>query len=75
MSIITRDKEAGNRVIIAHFLITAIKIARQEFNMPRLALHSEVDVKGETIPEVGLIHGILDFVAASVTGQGSFGFL
>jgi hypothetical protein len=73
MAIMTRDKEAGNRVIIAEFLIAAIKIARQEFNMPRLALHSEVDVKGETIPEVGFIHGVLDFVAAQVTGEGSLG--
>jgi hypothetical protein len=72
-SIITRDKEAGNRVIIALFLIAAIKVARREFNMPRLALHSEVEVKGESISGVGVIHGILDFVVANVTGHGSLG--
>lgn len=73
MSILTRDKEAGNRVIIALYLIAAIKLGRAEFNIPRLALHLEVEVKGETIPNVGFIHGVLDFVAAKVTGQGNLG--
>jgi hypothetical protein len=73
MSIVTRDREAGNRVIIALYLVAAIKLARTEFNLPRLALHSEVEVKGETIPNVGFLHGVLDFVAANVTGQGNMG--
>jgi hypothetical protein len=72
-SIMTRDKDSGNRVIIALFLIAAIKIARQEFDMPRLVLHSDVEVKGETIPDVGLIDGVLDFVTATVTGQRNLG--
>jgi hypothetical protein len=41
--------------------------------MPRLALHSEVDVKGEAIPEVGFIHGVFDFVTTKVTGEGTLG--
>jgi hypothetical protein len=70
---LTRDKEAGNRVIIAHYLTHAIKLARKEFNLQRLACSSEVDVPAEQIPDVGYLSGTLDFVIATIKGQGRVG--
>lgn len=70
---LTRDKEAGNRVIIAHYLTHAIKLARIEFDLKRLACSSEVDVPAEQIPDVGYLSGTLDFVIATIKGQGRVG--
>ena len=71
LDIITRDKEAGSRLIIAHYLLCAIKAARRYHNLPRLGLHSEVELKGEDIAGVGFLHGVVDFLVASIKGTGS----
>jgi hypothetical protein len=70
---ILRGKEAGNRVIIAHYISHAIKMARQQFHLNRLACDSEKDVSAEHIPNVGYLSGILDFVIGIVEGNGALG--
>lgn len=70
-SSLIRQTEAGNRVIIAHFVCHAINIARIQFNLPRLALASKVDVPGEAIPDIGFMSGTLDFATESIKGNGA----
>jgi hypothetical protein len=70
---LTRDKEAGNRVIIAHYLTHAIKIARQQYKLNRIVCSSEVEVSGEQIPNVGHLSGTLDFVVGTIKGRGGLG--
>ena len=72
---LTRDKETGNKVVIAHYLTHAIKLARKEFDLNRLACSSEVDVPAEQIPGIGYLSGTLDFVIATIKGQGRVGIL
>lgn len=68
-----RGKEAGNRVIIAHYISHAIKMARQQFHLNRLACDLEKDVSVEHIPNVGYLSGTLDFAIGIVEGNGPLG--
>ena len=70
---LTRDKEAGNRIIIAYYLSHAIKIARQQYQTSRIACSLEVEVSAEEIPNVGYLSGTLDFAVATVKGRGGLG--
>ena len=70
---LTRDHETGNRVIIAHYLTHAMKLARKEFGLNRLVCCSEVDVTAEQIPDIGYLDGTLDFVIATMAGKGRVG--
>ena len=70
---LTRDKEVGNRVLIAHYLCHSIKLCRRDFGLPRLACASEVDVSAEEIPDIGFLSGTLDFAIAKVKGHGRIG--
>ena len=70
---ILRGKEAGNRVIIAHYISHAIKMARRQFHLSRLACDSEKDVSVEDIPNIGCISGTLDFAIGIIEGNGPLG--
>jgi|SRR5579859_2838072 len=68
-----RDKQAGCRLLIGHYLSHAIKLARQLFEMPRLVFHSEVDVEPQDVGELGWLGGILDFAVSTIKGHGRVG--
>jgi len=68
-----RDKEANVRLLIGHYLTHAVKEARRQFQKPRIAFASELDVPGEIVENVGIVSGTLDFVCANVAGEGSLG--
>jgi hypothetical protein len=69
----TRDKEAGARLLIGHYLCHAVKLARQLFNLPRLVFHSEVDIEPQHVGDIGWLSGILDFAVSNVKGDGEIG--
>lgn len=68
-----RGKEAGNRVIIAHYISHAIKIAKKQFQLNRLVCDLENEVTAEYIPNIGYLSGTLDFVIGLAEGDGSMG--
>lgn len=68
-----RGKEAGNRVIIAHYISHAIKIAKKQFQLNKLVYDLEKEVTAEHIPNIGYLSGTLDFVIGLVEGDGSLG--
>jgi hypothetical protein len=61
-----RDKEANVRLIIGHYISHAVKQARKQFALPKLAFASKFDVTPEIIPNVGIVSGALDFVCVSI---------
>lgn len=63
-----RRMETGVRQIIGHFLSFAIVVARKIFDDERLVLHTEWDVPDTEIPEIGRVHGPLDFLTARAAG-------
>jgi hypothetical protein len=78
--IVDRTAEGGCRVIIAFYLVSAIKLVRKMFELPRLLLSSERALSAEYIPELGNLSGVLDFSVATVKGEqrkplGTFPFL
>jgi hypothetical protein len=64
----SRRMEKGVQQIIGHFLSFAVFIARKIFNDERLVLHSEWDVPATEIPEIGKVHGPLEFLTARAAG-------
>lgn len=75
LSTVTRDKGAAPRVIIAHYLCHAVLIARQLFDMRRLAYHHEYPVGAENVPGIGFLSENLDFMSARIKGEGPLGIL
>jgi hypothetical protein len=66
----SRTMEMGARQIIGHFLAYAVEIAKSEFCMERLVVHTEVEVQPTVIPEIGsAVHGPLDYLTAPVAGR------
>ena len=61
-----RDKEAGTRLIISHYVSHAVTQAKAYFDLPNLVSFPEYHVGPEDIPNVGWIHGNLDFAISSV---------
>jgi hypothetical protein len=74
LSIISRAKESGCRIITAHYMTHAVKIARQKYELPRLVILSEHPVSGEYIPDVGVLSGVLDFTCGTTLGEGKAPF-
>jgi hypothetical protein len=68
-----KGKGAGNRVIIAHYICHAIKIAKQQFHLNRLVCDLEKEVSAEFIPNIGYLSGTLDFAIGVVEGIGPMG--
>jgi hypothetical protein len=66
---LTRDKEIDNRVIIAHYLTHAVKLARKEFGLNRLVCSYEIEAPEEQIPDIGYLASTLDLVIATMTGK------
>jgi len=69
----TREKEAGARLLIGHYMCHAVLLARREFGLHRLVLNSEVEVEAVEVPKVGWLTGTLDFTTSLVAGEGSVG--
>lgn len=69
----TRNKDAGSRLLIAHYLGHAVRLARRNLHAERVVCASEVDVPGEKIAKVGLLGGMCDFIVGTVAGQSNFG--
>jgi hypothetical protein len=69
----TRDKEANVRLIIGHYLSHAVSLARTHLQLPRLTFHSDLDITGEFAPNVGILSGTVDFVCATIQGEGGLG--
>jgi hypothetical protein len=67
---ISCEVEARCRPIIALFLSFAVNAARKLFKNERLTVHSEVPIPNVQILQVGLVEGTLDFMTASVIGEG-----
>jgi len=65
----SRRTETGARNIINLFLNVAVHIARAVFGEERLVVHHEVQTDILEVPEVGLIHGPLDFLTARAFGD------
>ena len=61
-----RDKEAGTRLVISHYVSHAVTQAKAHFGLPNLVSFPEYHIGPEDIPNVGWIHGILDFAISSV---------
>ena len=74
LSIVSRAKESGCRIITAHYMTHAVKIARQKYELPRLIILSEHPVSGEHIPDVGVLSGVLDFIYGTTLGEGNASF-
>lgn len=71
--ITARDKEAGARLLIGHYMCHAVLLARREFGLHRLVLHSEFEIEAVDVPRLGLLTGTVDFTTSLVTGEGSVG--
>ena len=72
---ISRDKEAGARLLIGHYLCHAVLLARKHFALSRLVVASEIDVEPEEVPHMGWLSGILDFATFWVPGSGELGMI
>jgi hypothetical protein len=77
LSIVSREKESGCRIITAHYMTHAVKIARAQYELPRLIILSEHPISGEHVPNVGVLSGVLDFACGTTLGEGKapFGIL
>ena len=72
----SRDKQAGARLLIGHYLCHATNLAKDIFQSPRLLVNSEVDVEPVYVNEdLGWLHGTLDFAVVEAAGMGSTGNL
>jgi len=60
------DKEPGARIIIAHYLTHAVKLARIQYNLQNLALYSKLELGEALIPYVGYVSGPLDFALSDI---------
>lgn len=69
----TRDKEAGSRLLIGHYICHAVLLARREFGLHRLVLNIEVEVEAVEVPNLGWLTGTLDFATSLVAGEGDLG--
>jgi hypothetical protein len=70
---LTREKEAANRIIIAHFICHAIMLTRHQFGAERVVCASDLEVPGELISNVGFVLGTLDFAIVKLKGRGKIG--
>jgi hypothetical protein len=57
----SRSMEMGVSQIIDHFLAYAVDIARMLFGDERLVVHAEVEVPTVEMPEIGKVHGPLEY--------------
>jgi hypothetical protein len=69
----TREKEAGARLFIGHYLSHSVKEARLVFGLDRLVFYSEVEIEPQEVGELGWLSGITDFAVATVKGKGKVG--
>jgi hypothetical protein len=65
----TRNKGANVRLLIGHYLVHAVKLAKAQFDLPTLTFHSKLGVSPEIVPGVGILSGDLDFVCATIKGE------
>jgi hypothetical protein len=68
---ISREIGAGCRPIIAYFLSFAVaRLCANIIQQWTAYVHSEIPIPNVQIPDVGLVGGTLDFMTASVIGEG-----
>ena len=72
---VSRDKDTGARLLIGHYLVHAVLLARSQFGLDRLVVSSEVEVEPEEVPNLGYLSGNLDFTTCVVTGAGKLGMV
>ena len=68
----SRDKEAGCRLVITHYIGHAISLARR-MTAGRIVCSSEVDIPGERVDPLGFLSGTCDFIVGSAAGESDFG--
>jgi hypothetical protein len=56
-------------VLISHYLIYAIRFAKDLYNVEDIALFSKVALEHPNLPGLGPISGISDFITAHVEGE------
>jgi hypothetical protein len=66
----TREKEAGARLFIGHYLCHAIKEARRVYGLDRLVFYSEAEIDAQEVGSLGWLSGITDFAVATARGPG-----
>jgi len=68
-----REKDAGARLFIGHYLCHAVKEARRVYGLDRLVFYSEAEIEAQEVGELGWLSGITDFAVANVKGEGKIG--
>jgi len=61
-----RDKEAGTRLLISHYISHAIIQVKTHFHLSSIVSFPEYHIGPEEIPNLGWIHGNLDFAVAKI---------
>ena len=69
----TREKEAGARLFIGHYLSHAVREARRVYGLTRLVFYSEAEIEAQEVGQLGWLSGITDFAVANVKGEGRIG--
>jgi hypothetical protein len=71
----SRTMGTGVRQIIGYFLAHAVDIARGLFDkMARLVVHTEVEIPVVDIPEIGKVHGPMEFLISPAAGTAPIGY-
>jgi hypothetical protein len=69
LDIVERGTEEACRIIISHYLTSAVKIARKKHSLPRIIYRCEHIISPEYIANVGNLSGVLDFAVARIKGD------
>jgi len=69
----SREKEAGCRLIIAHYIGHAIHLAKRLTAGGRIVCSSEVEIPAESIEPLGMLSGVCDFIVGAAAGESNFG--
>jgi hypothetical protein len=67
------EKEAGCRLIIAHYIGHAIHLARRLTAGGRIVCSPEVDIPAERIESLGMLSGTCDFIIGAAAGVSDMG--
>ena len=64
--VFSRDKEAGTKIVIGHYICHAVKVAKKIAESPNIVAFTEYGLSPCEIPNVGYVHGNLDYAVANV---------
>ena len=68
LSTIPIEKEVGTRLTISVFLSQAVFCAQDLLGIPELMLFPKTEISAETVPNIGVLSGIVDYTIAVVEG-------